>query len=278
MCTPRPGHGRHRRAEPSTSRVFLPSHDIPRHHQTDKAPSFCEEDYGTAFYIAEFINSLTNITYIYYGLRHMYGSPRSRGILAPDVDFMSVSMILLGVGSFLFHATLRHTFEFVDELSMLVLTWSMLRATYTAGQPPARARLISVALVVFYIPYSALYVWTVDILLQVVGFVGAIVLIAFRTHYLFGSLRSTDSSVNERRAWRRRSRRAVVIALFGYALWNIDIQFCPQLRTIRQRVGLPWAWIFEFHGWWHIFTAMGAGLYMDVVREIRGEIRREKKR
>lgn len=246
--------------------------------------SFCEEDYGTTYYIAELINSLTNLAYIYYGLRHMYrgsGTPTNtprRTLLAPNIDFMSASMILLGIGSFLFHASLRHTLEYVDELSMLVLTWSMLRATYTAGQPPATARAMSVALTVFYVPYSALYVATGDIILQVVAFVGAIALIGFRTHYLFGSLRSTSASVNERRAWRARTLRAVAVALLGYALWNIDLQFCPELRAIRGRVGLPWAWLFEFHGWWHIFTAMGAGLYMDVVREMRMAIQQDKKR
>ncbi|KAK1828953.1 ceramidase [Podospora conica] len=241
--------------------------------------NFCEEDYGITFYIAEFINSLTNLAYIYYGLRHMYPSrgPR-RSLLRPDIDFMSSSMVILGVGSFLFHASLRHTLEFVDELSMLVLTWSMLRATYTAGQPPATARAMSVALALFYVPYSALYVLTGDIILQVVAFVGAIALIGFRTHYLFGALRSTSASVNERRAWRGRTLSAVAVALLGYALWNIDLQFCPELRAIRRELGLPFAWLFEFHGWWHIFTAMGAGLYMDVVREMRAVIEQEKKR
>lgn len=204
-------------------------------------------------------------------------NPR-RTLLTPNIDFMSSSMILLGIGSFLFHASLRHTLEYVDELSMLVLTWSMLRATYTAGQPPATARAMSVALTLFYVPYSALYVATGDIILQVVAFTGAIALIGFRTHYLFGSLRSSSASVNERRAWRARTLRAVAVALLGYALWNIDLQFCPELRAIRGRVGLPWAWLFEFHGWWHIFTAMGAGLYMDVVREMRAVIGEEKKR
>jgi len=260
---------------PSTSSPSRSVSNFPN-HQTD-THSFCEEDYGTTVYIAEFINSLTNLAYIYYGLRHMYRGPH-RSLLSPNIDFMSSSMVLLCVGSFLFHASLRHTFEYVDELSMLVLTWSMLRATYTAGQPPATARAMSIALTVFYVPYSALYVATGDIILQVVAFTGAIALIGFRTHYLFGSLRSASASVNERRAWRARALWAVAVALLGYALWNIDLQFCQELRGIRKRVGLPWAWLFEFHGWWHIFTAMGAGLYMDVVREMRAAIQQEKKR
>jgi dihydroceramidase len=31
------------------------------------------------------------------------------------------------------------------------------------------------------------------------------------------------------------------------------------------------------HGWWHILTAIGASMFMQVVREVREEAEREKK-
>jgi hypothetical protein len=39
----------------------------------------------------------------------------------------------------------------------------------------------------------------------------------------------------------------------GYILWNIDNQFCDNLRSIRQNIGLPWAWLLELHGWYVSF-------------------------
>jgi dihydroceramidase len=44
----------------------------------------------------------------------------------------------------------------------------------------------------------------------------------------------------------------------GFLVWNIDNQFCPQLRAIRASVGAPFDALFQLHGWWHIFTALGS--------------------
>ena len=63
--------------------------------------------------------------------------------------------------------------------------------------------------------------------------------------------------------------------VLGYLLWNIDLEFCMQLRELRAQVGLPWAWLLELHGWWHVLTAIGADRFMNVARELREEVQRE---
>jgi len=203
----------------------------------------------------------------------MYG-PGSRGILAPKLDFMSISLLGLGIGSFLFHASLRHTLEYVDELSMLVLTWSMLHATLIAGQRPSKARAITVGMALFYVPFLAFYVWSENIIWQVIGFVGSIFIIGFRTNYLIRTIKAFPAA--KAKELTSRSHQAVLIGLFGYVLWNIELKYCAELRNIRQQVGLPWAWLFEFHGWWHVFTAMSASQFMNVAREMRDQAPREK--
>jgi hypothetical protein len=42
----------------------------------------------------------------------------------------------------------------------------------------------------------------------------------------------------------------LVLFITGYILWNIDNQFCNNLRSIRDSIGLPWAWLLELHGWY----------------------------
>jgi len=56
-----------------------------------------------------------------------------------------------------------------------------------------------------------------------------------------------------------------VCFLFGYFLWQLDFIFCPQLTSWKRSVGMPWSFVFELHGWWHIFTAVGAYLFMAMV-------------
>jgi dihydroceramidase len=54
----------------------------------------------------------------------------------------------------------------------------------------------------------------------------------------------------------------------GYTLWQIDLEKCIELRQLKQALGLPWAWVFELHGWWHVLTALGASQYVRLIREL----------
>ncbi|KAL2168405.1 hypothetical protein VTG60DRAFT_7318 [Thermothelomyces hinnuleus] len=240
--------------------------------------NFCEEDYVISFYIAEFINSLTNVAYVYYALCAMYpsGIRSAGGFVRPKADFMSLSLLTLGIGSFLFHATMRQTLEFVDEFSMLGLTWSLLQAGLTAGQPPARSRRITAALAAAYLSFSAFYLRSAKIIYQVFAFTGALLGVLLRSQYVFHLARAALPET-KRRDWNRRTWKALGICVFGYLLWTIDLERCADLRALRQRVGLPWAWLFEFHGWWHILTAVGASQAMQVAREVREELKSERR-
>ncbi|CAG8041396.1 unnamed protein product [Penicillium salamii] len=40
-------------------------------------------------------------------------------------------------------------------------------------------------------------------------------------------------------------------------IWLVDEFSCRHLISIRHFIGLPLAFLFEFHGWWHVFTAIG---------------------
>ncbi|KHN96838.1 Ceramidase [Metarhizium album ARSEF 1941] len=238
--------------------------------------NFCEEDYAVTLYVAELVNSLTNLAYVHLALRSMYG-PGNGGLFAPNADFMSVSLLGLGLGSFLFHASLRQTLEFADEFSMLGLTWAMLQATLTTRQSPTRSHVISTVLAVFFTSFAVFYLRSPSIIYQVIAFVGCLLLVIVANQYLLHwSWPALPQA--KRRDWNRRTWRAVFISALGYVLWNIDLEYCAALRNIRRQVGLPWAWLFELHGWWHVLTAIGAAQFMDVAREVRRETKREHKR
>jgi dihydroceramidase len=233
--------------------------------------NFCEEDYVFTFYLAEFINSVTNIAYVYLALRAMY-RPGTGGV---KLDFMSISLFALGIGSFLFHATLRQTLEFADELSMLGLTWSMLQAILTVRQSPRSARLISVGLAIIFIGFSVFYVYSAKIIYQVIAFATGIGLVTLRSQYLYHWSQPRFEAAQSH-DWNWRTWKAIGICLFGYALWNIDLEYCAELRAFRQQIGLPWAWMLELHGWWHLLTAVGASMFMEVAREVREEVKRKR--
>jgi dihydroceramidase len=204
----------------------------------------------------------------------MYG-PGSRGIFAPKSDFMSLSLLVLGISSFLFHASLRQTLQFADELAMLGLTWSLLQGILVEKRSPTYDRLINGTLATVFPLFSAFYVWTGKIIYHATAFGILLVLITIQGHYLFYWRRPVFPEA-KCSGWRARGRIALVLLLVAYALWNIDLEYCMELRRIRERVGIPWAWFFELHGWWHILTAISANQFMDVVREVQDELRKEK--
>jgi dihydroceramidase len=206
----------------------------------------------------------------------MYG-PGSHGPFAPRSDFMSISLLVLGIASFLFHASLRHSLQFADELAMLGLTWSLLQGTLTVRQSPANARLITITLASVFPLCSAVYVWTGKIIYHVAIFAAMLTLIIIQGHYLFHWMKP-EFSAAKRYRWRSKGRKALFILFIGYILWYVDLEYCAELRNFRERVGLPLAWVFELHGWWHILTAVSASSFMDVVRELHEDLRSEKEK
>jgi dihydroceramidase len=215
-----------------------------------------------------------NIEAVYFALRYMYG-PKKATLLAPRADSMSLSLLVLGISSFLFHASLRQTLQFADELSMLGLAWSLLQGTLTVRNSLANINRINVCLAIVFPLFSVFYVWTGKIIYHSTAFALAIFLIVLRGHHLFHWL-SPPFSNAKRVDWRCRGRNALVLLLVGYLLWNIDLEYCAELRRLRERVGMPLSCLFELHGWWHILTAISASRFMDIVRELREEVSNEK--
>lgn len=196
--------------------------------------------------------------------------PKHVTLLTPRVDFLSVSLLVLGVSSFLFHATLRHALQFADELSMLGLAWSILQGTATVRTSRTTARYVNVSLAIVIPLFSAFYIWTGKIIYHATAFAIAIFLIILRGRHLFHWL---DPPLPKQKLadWRARMRNALILLVVGYILWNIDLEFCAELRKLRQHIGLPWSWVLELHGWWHILTAISASQCMDIVRELKIE-------
>ncbi|KAK6849562.1 hypothetical protein PG995_013395 [Apiospora arundinis] len=230
--------------------------------------NFCEEDYIVTRYIAEFMNSMTNLPYVYFALRYMYG-PGSQGLFKPRTDFMSVSLLVLGICSFLFHASLRHSMQYADELGMLGLAWALLQGILTVrGRSSSNDRLVNTTLNIVFPLFAAFYVWTGKIIYHASAFFIMMVLIVIRVAHLF-FFRKPAFPEDKMRVWKSRGRISLALLVFAYVLWNIDLEFCAELRLLRERVGLPWAWLLELHGWWHIMTAVSASQFMDTVRELQ---------
>lgn len=193
-----------------------------------------------------------------------YPGRRGYSGLFPNLDFMSLSMILVGVTSTVFHGTLVLNAQLADELSMLVLATAILHRLYTVGQSPLVGRIFTVLLLSCTLCLAVAYVKSGDVMYHVTIFGAQLTCIWPRTLYLIFSFEGA-----ERRARHLRQFAKAIIALaVGYALWHIDLEFCEALRSIRLALGIPLSFLLEFHGWWHVLTALGAIKYIQLVRSL----------
>ena len=62
-----------------------------------------------------------------------------------------------------------------------------------------------------------------------------------------------------------------VIFVSGFAIWNVDNAICSSLTHVKREIGMPWSFVLELHGWWHIFTGVGAYIFIALVEYLTSE-------
>lgn len=148
---------------------------------------------------------------------------------------------------------------------MLLLAACLLRTLYTHGQTRAVASLVTAAIALGTGCMTILYVRSGNILVHMLTFSAMVHLIWPRTLYLIYAGSRPEPGKTK---LIRRFRKAVALLIGAFVIWNIDLEKCLELRAIRHKLGAPWAWALELHGWWHILTAVGAAEYIILVRAL----------
>lgn len=181
------------------------------------------------------------------------------------MDALAFSLLLVGVCSLLFHATLHQETQFLDEMSMFLLGTALLQPLCTTGFNPSARKVITTVLISALVGVSAVYYQKKDILIHLVAFALMESLIWLRLLYFvyFHDRPAGDRSRLSRQFW-----AASWLMVLAFVLWLIDLELCYPLRDFRGVVGSPWAYLLELHGWWHIFTAMAASKFIALVREV----------
>ncbi|RMZ78924.1 hypothetical protein DV737_g3678, partial [Chaetothyriales sp. CBS 132003] len=241
------------------------------------AMNFCEEDHVVTFAIAEFINTLSNLAYVYFAF-----ATWPKEAKWPPVT--NVSLFLLGLSSAVYHATLKHYNQIWDESGMYLVTASMDWYLYSYPGAIFSGKVAKpVYTVVLWGACAAVSVMNftatgADFGLHTVLFIALLTGLWPRCLWLIGErsrmerqgLLAPDATPVE--TIRKKCRVGAVCFLLGFGVWLVDCIFCYQLRAFRRKVGLPLAWLMECHGWWHVLTAVGAGVYVDLTNRFSSPI------
>ncbi|EDP53530.1 conserved hypothetical protein [Aspergillus fumigatus A1163] len=219
--------------------------------------NYCKfQDYLVTRYAAEFINTLTNVVYVIYaiyGLYHLWQKPNV-GFLrtVPYLGLMAV-----GLCSALFHISLNYHTQMLDDLSMMFTTTPVLHRVMTASASPGVTLIVGIVLGSTLLALVIYHLKTDELLLHSLFFVGSVTVIGVFTMRLINA-RTRAGSEARRQIWGMVRFGAGIFNL-GYWLWMVDGWMCSYLKSTRQTVGLPWAFLLELHG---CHTESAGGTYV----------------
>lgn len=218
---------------------------------------WCEENYTVSRYIAEFFNTTTNLVFVFlslYGIRNTYQN---------DMPFRFIvayaAVMFIGFGSWCFHMTLQYEMQLLDELPMIygacILAWHIFEV-----YPENR---YGVWLPLALVGYSGFVTWSYLIIKNPVFHQVSYAILVFIIVYRSTSLvRNLPKGAPEKRQLSLLLKLAASGFLGAFFVWNIDNQFCEQLRSWRSTVPLMVGAISELHGLWHIMTGLGVYFYV----------------
>ncbi|PLW23396.1 hypothetical protein PCASD_11888 [Puccinia coronata f. sp. avenae] len=179
-----------------------------------------------------------------------------------------VGIASIGVGSFLFHATLRYEWQLGDELPMIFCCAFIAYVTLdtrSASLPRTRfVRCLPYLFSIYAFGVTAIYIRYPNPLFHQVAFAFIQFVATFGTFYAIRTApeKTYREQKNKADAWNYQLL-GFFTPLAGFLVWNIDNIFCDQISQLKERLGTPWSFVLEGHAWWHLAT--GTGAYWSVV-------------
>jgi len=220
---------------------------------TTSTLDWCETNYEVSWYIAEFWNTITNLSMI---LPPIWGIWRElqRG---REVRFVVgfLALLLVGVGSTMFHMTLKYVMQLLDEIPMV---WSSCVFIYLQHMVYSKkgetGAWMASLLFTYASTFTVVYLtWTNPLIHQTMYGI----LVVYMIYQAVQILRSNYNSS---------SFKLFIIATLmygtGFLLWNLENEFCDRVQSVRRSVPSVLAPLTQLHGWWHLFA--GYATYMNV--------------
>lgn len=205
---------------------------------TPSSVNWCENDYTHNNNIAEFWNTITGLSIIISAIYNFYSNKRK---MIPELYFSNFLLLLVGIGTILFHGTLLYIFQLFDEIPMLLLVIEYYRLI--EGDITKLIKLYSTIPVIIFSYY--LHPDYQVIFFQCSIATGVILLFIHFYHFT----KKYNIELIELPI-------VLVICIFSFFIWNIDKHYCNQVIHLN------------LHAIWHILTSIGmvfVNKFMNVV-------------
>jgi len=216
---------------------------------------FCEDNYALFPYVAEAYNTFSNIPYMMLGLHGALNTPRGH----PSHVLAHLGVAVIGMGSFVFHATLRWDAQlFLDEFPMVYVSALVLYIVVAAGpsaklRAPAQSLALKLGMALILVLANVLYLKFPYPAVHQRLFGVIIVSVYFRIRHLQKYLTPECNRICS-----RLMTPGAIIFVLGYAIWRADGIWCDHITQWRGTVGEELGWVSQGHAWWHVLTGIGA--------------------
>ncbi|KAI8049619.1 ceramidase-domain-containing protein [Syncephalis plumigaleata] len=192
---------------------------------------WCEENYATCKYIAEFYNTITNALFIVFAIYGIYTAQKLK--LERRFALTFASYMLIGVGSWGFHMTLLYEMQLMDELPMVFTTSMLLYLTFDTDNMSKRQRqLLPWGLAAISLFITATYLFVNHSLYYQCCYGALTITTVMKAAYAFNQLPANSLAKQE-------LRKLLLIS------------------CARASIGEPWNGLLQLHGWWHILAGLG---------------------
>ncbi|KAH6649062.1 ceramidase [Truncatella angustata] len=229
------------------------------------ATRFCEINNYFTTYIAGFVNTLTNLAYVYLGVCGMSNSKQHPITNSTSIRLCYMSLLVVGACSTIFHSNVKYFAQILDQGSILLPTSTILYASFSFTLAPLPRLLLASGLSLgsaILVSYHAIY-HSQKIFGNV--FLALVFIIVARCMVLLS--RVTDDKV--KREMRSLVLFGGVLFVVGSVAFNVDRNYCAQLRAMREVVGIPLGFMLEMHGWWHIGSGLGVYYFIVLIEYLR---------
>ncbi|CAG8433913.1 6744_t:CDS:10 [Scutellospora calospora] len=175
-----------------------------------------------------------------------------------------VTIIVVGIGSILFHGTLLFSLQLFDEVPMMFCVLMLCYSVFENQKEKKFGKWFPIGLTIWGLFITAVMVlsgrYHQDRMMQLIEFYvfqGSFVVMAGCV-YLNTLFIVFDSKAEKgvRRLWLLGS----VVFLIGYIGWHIDLHFCSRMHNLPFDVPNP-----QLHAWWHFTASYGSYLLCVLV-------------
>lgn len=227
---------------------------------------WCERNYEVCHYVAEFWNTITSSFIAILGLVGLYLTHREK--LEKRFGALYIGIIIVGLGSVAFHATLLLNSQLADELPMIwsTLTWLYIYQTMDspAGGNPGDKKLATL-LTAFGVAWGATAPWVhfyAPLAFRSL-FVGLLGYSLYKAYFYY--------KICENETARRLYVACNFFLVAGVTVWLLDLHACNKLHEV---FGDFWwhKYIGSLHGYWHCFMSLNVYLGPAVTATIRAQM------